>query len=395
MAATAAERLGRAPRVGHLDRTSVHGDGRDNRDEEPGEQVVPSTRGYSREHRPDVNQVMVERMVEHQAGMPLLRKPLSGHRRDAQDVGEAVRASMHQWQTTSGLTSLVADSALSRAANRQKLAQSHMQWITRVPATVSAAPTVRAQANPQSLASRTAGYRYDEWPSSDGGMEPRWVLSDSALRQAPARRTVDQPWRQPRDQATQALKKLCRTPCACEAEARQALSTCERDVHTIDLAASTVRAQPRDRTRGRPGPDARPNQVASQIDGALASTLTSRQARIDQHGWVILATTALDPTHLPPQERLAGYQGQVHVARGFRWLKDPQFLAASRYRKTPERIMALLMVMTVCVLVSAAVESRLRQALKDHAATFPDQRGTRIQQPTARWVFHDVVGMHV
>jgi hypothetical protein len=45
MAATAAERLGLAPRVGHLDRTRVHVDGRDYSDEEPGEQVVPSTRG--------------------------------------------------------------------------------------------------------------------------------------------------------------------------------------------------------------------------------------------------------------------------------------------------------------------------------------------------------------
>jgi hypothetical protein len=55
--------------------------------------------------------------------------------------------------------------------------------------------------------------------------------------------------------------------------------------------------------------------------------------------------------------------------------------------------MALLMGMTVCLGVYAAWEYRIRQALKDPAATFPDQRGQRIQQPTARWVFPDVVGM--
>jgi transposase len=182
---------------------------------------------------------------------------------------------------------------------------------------------------------------------------------------------------------------------ACEAEARQALSTFARDVPTIDLAASTVRAQPRDRTRGRPGPDARPNQVVYQIDGALASTLTSRQALIGQHCCVILATNELDPTQLPPQEMLAGDKGQVHVERGCRFLKDPQFLASSLYLKKPECIMALLMVMTVCLLVYAAVEYRIRQALKDHAATFPDQRDQRIPHPTARWVFHYFVGIHV
>jgi transposase len=70
-------------------------------------------------------------------------------------------------------------------------------------------------------------------------------------------------------------------------------------------------------------------------------------------------------------------------------------LASSRDRKTPERLMALLMGMTVCWLVYAALEYRIRTALKAHAATFPDQQGKRIQNPTARWVFHSCVGIHV
>jgi transposase len=100
IAATAAERLGLAPRFGHLESPSVHVAGRYNSDEEPGEQVVHITRGYSRDQRPDLNQVMLERMVEHQAGIPILMNPLSGKSRDAHDFGEAVRAPMHQLQTT-------------------------------------------------------------------------------------------------------------------------------------------------------------------------------------------------------------------------------------------------------------------------------------------------------
>ena len=37
--------------------------------------------------------------------------------------------------------------------------------------------------------------------------------------------------------------------------------------------------------------------------------------------------------------------------------------------------MALLMVMTVCLLVYAALQYCIRQALKAHQATFPDQKG--------------------
>jgi hypothetical protein len=54
----------------------------------------------------------------------------------------------------------------------------------RVPATVSAVQALLAQADPQRLASLKAGYRDHELPSSDGGIEPRWVLIYAELRQA-------------------------------------------------------------------------------------------------------------------------------------------------------------------------------------------------------------------
>lgn len=115
-----------------------------------------------------------------------------------------------------------------------------------------------------------------------------------------------------------------------EAEARQARSTGERDWPTLERAASTGRAQPRASTRGRPGPAARPTQGVDQREGALASTRTARQALSDQPGGVILATTDLDPTHLPPPEMLAGDTGPVHGERGCRCVKDPQCFASSR-----------------------------------------------------------------
>jgi transposase len=88
-------------------------------------------------------------------------------------------------------------------------------------------------------------------------------------------------------------------------------------------------------------------------------------------------------------------KGQQHAERGFRFLKDPRFLASSLYLKKPERIMALLMVMTVCLLVYAALEYRIRQTLKAHQATFPNQKGQPVQKPTARGVFQYFVGIHL
>lgn len=76
-------------------------------------------------------------------------------------------------------------------------------------------------------------------------------------------------------------------------------------------------------------------------------------------------------------------------------MKAPQCLAASLSRKKPQRIMALLLVMTGCFLVYAAWEYRIRPTLKNQEATFPDHKGKPTQHPTARWVLHSVVGMHL
>src|SRR5262245_48500257 len=101
-----------------------------------------------------------------------------------------------------------------------------------------------------------------------------------------------------------------------------------------------------------------PTTSVYHITGALASRFAARQALVEQHRCVILATNALDDTLLPARELFAGYEGQGQAERGFRLLKDPHVLASSLDLKKPARIMALFMVMTVCLLVYAALEYR-------------------------------------
>jgi transposase len=395
IAATAARRLGLTPTFTHLDTTSFHVDGRYNSHEAPDEQVVHITPGYSRDHRPDLNQVMLELLVEHQAGIPVLMKPLSGNSSDAPEFGQVIKDHIAQLHTTYGTTYLVADSALYSADNLQKLAETQLKWITRVPATLAEAQAVLAQADPQTMALLTEGYRSRVVPSSYGGVAQRWVLIHSELRQAQAQRTVNKQWRKHSDEEVKAFKRLCRTAFACEADAQQALTSFVASLQITVLHTSTIGPTPHYGKRGRPGPGAQPDQIVYHIAGALASRLTDRQALVDQQSCFILATNELDEGQLSAQAVLDGYKGQARAERGFRFLKDPQFLASSLYLKKPERIMALLMVMTVCLLVYAALEYRIRTVLKEQEATFPDQKGKRIQNPTARWVFHYFVGIHV
>jgi transposase len=66
---------------------------------------------------------MLDLIVEHQAGLPVLMNPLSENSRDAQDFGQLIIGHRAKLQLTSGTTFLVADSALYCAENPQKLAE--------------------------------------------------------------------------------------------------------------------------------------------------------------------------------------------------------------------------------------------------------------------------------
>jgi transposase len=338
---------------------------------------------------------MLDLIVEHQAGIPMLMKPLSGNTNDARDFGQMVNHHITHLQTAHGVAYLVADSALYSAENLQQFTQTSLKWITRVPATLTEAQDALAKADPEAMLPLMEGYRYQLLASHYGGIAQRWVLIYSERRRPQAQHTVDKHWLKQSTTEAKAFQKLCRTAFACEVDAQQALRAFTQDLQATGLQEVTIRPASRYAKRGRPGKTTPPNQLVYHIDGAMTSSLAARNALVAQKSCFLLATNDLDSPTLSPLELLEGYKGQKYAERGFRFLKDPLFLASSLYLKKPQRIMALLMVMTVCLLVYAALEYRIRHALKAHQTTFPNQKGQPIQNPTARWVFQYFVGIHL
>ncbi len=55
----------------------------------------------------------------------------------------------------------------------------------------------------------------------------------------------------------------------------------------------------------------------------------------------------------------------------FRFLKSPDFLTSSLFLKKPERIEALLMIMTCSLMIYAALEHLIRRNLAQQQRIFP------------------------
>jgi transposase len=70
-------------------------------------------------------------------------------------------------------------------------------------------------------------------------------------------------------------------------------------------------------------------------------------------------------------------------------------MASTVFLKSAQRIMALATIMTLSLLVYSALEHRIRESLKAHQQTFPDQKGHPTDHPTARWVFQFFTGIHL
>ena len=401
VAAHAALRLDLESRFGHIDSTSFHVDGTYNSEAEaPEEGVIHIRTGYSRDHRPELNQVVLDLIVEQQAGLPLLMKPLSGNSSDQADFPRLIRAHIAQLQQAHGIDYFVGDCALYNADHIRDLAAEGVKFITRVPETINEAKAAIAAVNPDAMqslmredGSLSEGYRYVLRHSGYGEVEQRWLVIFSEVAQGRAQKSVAAQIERQHKKEQKAFKKLMKRDFSCREDAWRAL-----EAFDASLAATTIEEAKLlecQHFNGGGGEITPTDEVSYRIRGEAVVSRARQAKLIARKSMFILATNELDEEALPAEQVLSAYKGQAKVERGFRFLKDPVFLASSLFLKNEKRIMALLMVMTICLLVYAALEWRIRQGLKQQGQSIPDQKGKPTQRPTARWVFYSFEGIHV
>ena len=144
---------------------------------------------------------------------------------------------------------------------------------------------------------------------------------------------------------------------------------------------------PRARERGRPARAPTHDSGLSDLDGALAAAVALREAWVAQPRGGSVAPQARADTPWAPAVWLTVATGQQQAKWGWRCRTGPPLWAAARSLNTPERRMALWPGMTVGVFGEGALESRLRTALTDHAATAltASNRGKRCHTYPMRW----------
>jgi transposase len=377
-------------RFNHLDTTSFALTGAYVPDSD--EHAIRITHGYSKDHRPDLKQAVLELMVSQDGGIPFVSKSWDGNTSDTQVFQQRAEALMRAFKDTPSPRYLVADAKLYCEDNATPL--SKLGFITRIPATLKLVAQVISQA-----------LQWDTWQPVDHntryqpltlchyGMAQRWlvVYSQAALERAEA--TLKKATQREHEAITKQLFHLqAQRFCTPEA-AHDALAALAKRWKYHRVASSHLTEHKRYGGKGRPTPRTPLKAIAWQIQAQVHADDEAIERDKHAKACYVLGTN-IDASAVSDTEVIVAYKGQAQVEGGFRFLKDPLFFVSSLFVKKPTRMEGLLMVMTLALLVYSVAQRRLRKQLAQHHETVPNQINQPTLSPTLRWIFQLLEGIH-
>lgn len=372
----------------HLDITSFHVDGEYAQSSDEDINAIKLVKGYSRDHRPELNQVVLELICENQAGLPVYMQALSGNTNDAKAFSEVTKRHIHCLKAAQNSRYFIADAALYTEESIQSLDEQKQKFITRVPMTIASAKQALLALEPEQLLLIENGYSGHWIEANYGDVKQRWLLvkSEQATKREGVTfyKNVDKTL----TKELNLLSKLTKKEFACETDAQKAMDEFSRQCQLLSFESSTIVKIPTFSGRGRPKKAEEPSGYHYQIEAEPYTDLEKVKMAKLKVGMFILATNDTDSTDLNMVELLTHYKSQQKVERGFRFLKSPEFLTSSIFLKKPERIESLLMIMTLSLLVYAGLEHKIREQLSNEPEFFPSMvKNKTTTKPTARWVF--------
>ena len=404
IAVKAAQKFGVSLSTSHLDSSSMHVHGQYNtslpfvifesqkvgNNQELEELAVKSpkeitiTYGYSRDHRPDLKQFIIEMICSGDGDIPIFLKLASGNQADSSCFGK-IAVEYHKQLEVNSL--IVADCALYTESNLKMM--SELRWLCRVPLSIKAAKSlISTLAESEFIDSTIPGYKLASKIQNYAGIEQRWLVVQSQERKESDLHKLTQKITKAESKAVQDLKKLSQERFACVADAIKALSKLSKQFKYHQIHESTV-TQVKSNKKDTSG------EISYQISATVSQDESKINTELLSAGRFIIATNVLDSQELSNDSMLSEYKAQQSCERGFGFLKDPLFFADSIFLKSPERIESLGMIMGLCLLVYTLAQRHIRNALLESKSTIKNQLGKATNRPTLRWIFQCFQCIHL
>ncbi len=376
------QKAGLLSRAAHIDSTtlSLYGDYRQSDIEVSPKPLL----GYSKDHRPDLKQVTLQCVSLGKSALPIWMEALDGNSSDKKSFPETVKRVTEFYKEIEMAPKMcfIGDSALYG----DKLNDLNIDWLTRVPETYSEAKALIDSSVINWV--QTEDQRYKISPYQPKSQNERWLL----VRSEPAFDRENETFLRKHAKIFIELEKLLwHCSCQlfnCEKDARKAIEKIiksKKHYYNINYEVTSI---PCFSNKGRPPKGQLPDSFSYQINLlGISSDLVRIKRQREILGRFILATNVLDEEILSNESMLFDYKDQGEIERGFRFIKNDTFGLDEVYLKKPERIGALMAVMTLCLLIYGLTQYRLRDALRSNNESLPNQKKKPTQKPTLMWIF--------
>ena len=355
-------------------------------EEEKSEEPVPITitKGYSRDHRPDLKQFIIDLIVSGDGGITLFLRVADGNEQDKVVFGEiAVEyKSMIDCETM-----IVADSALYTAKNLQLM--SSIKWLSRVPLSLGKAKELVDNVLEQELTqSSIKGYSWKEELITYADIQQRWLLLESQKRKESDLKKLSERIEKEKEKADKDIKSLMKDKFNSMSAAMEVAHRFSKSLKYHPLTNIQVQKI-----------EVKNKNKQIEIKYKVTTNLEINQDKVDEKkrraGRFILATNELQESVLSSDDILIKYKEQQSAERGFGFLKEPLFFADSVFLKSPKRVETMAMVMGLCLLVYSLGQRELRRRLKEAKTGLKNQLGKLTEKPTLRWIFQGFQGIHL
>ncbi|MBF4376927.1 IS1634-like element ISVa17 family transposase, partial [Vibrio anguillarum] len=205
----------------NLDSTSIHVDG-EYKDED-GNTAIQLVRGYSRDHRPELNQVVLNLITENQAGIPVYMQAASGNINDNEGFKNIIKQHVKSLKAAYHNRYFIGDAALYTIGSVQSFDEQNELFISRAPQKLNLVKDAISEQHNYLFTELGNGYSATWIDSNYGGVKQRWLLVFSEQAKKREQYTLDKRMLKDSNAALKSLKKLSKERFACHADAMKML----------------------------------------------------------------------------------------------------------------------------------------------------------------------------
>ncbi|MBD2359580.1 IS1634 family transposase [Tolypothrix sp. FACHB-123] len=378
----------------HLDATSFHLHGeykrekiKETEEELSKERPIIITKGYSRDHRPDLKQCILDLITSGDGDIPLFMRAGDGNEADKAVFGKILVEYRKQICFDS---IMVCDSALYSQENIQLI--QNLKWISRVPMTIKKAQElvqiveieeINAKEKERRESLNLDGYTWKSEIVTYGGIQQNWLIVESKKRKDSDLIKLENKLKKEKQKVDKLLKEIKKEEFETPEQARYKLKVINKKLKFHEIKEIKVFES-----------KSKNNQTVYRMSGERNEKVEEMEIRKKEAGRFILATNLVGEEKLEPSEIIKAYKNQQSCERGFRFLKDPLFFTDSFFVENPERIETMLFLMSLCLLVYNLGQRQLRSELKRLKIGVKNQLGKLTMNPTLRWIFQCFQGIH-